>query len=238
MSDLIEIAVVDDEKLFVQVVEKRINNYLMHMNIEFNISLFTDGTQFIEACNNTYFDLIFLDIDMPEVTGLDIAHKLRMRQLESEMVFITNKDELVYDTIRYAPFRFIRKSRFEVEFEESLHTFLEKRKNSQASYLFSTDDGKKPVNVITILYIEVQSHKMKVHFKDYVLAANGNLSDVEKSIINYGFIRIHKSYLVNFRYINLINQKSVILDDGSILPLSRGKLEMAKKELMRLSRGV
>lgn len=115
-------------------------------------------------------------------------------------------------------------------------SYFIKRNHQKAIYFFSTEQGKKPINIVDIVYIDVKSHKLTVHQQDGIFSANGNLCDIEKEISQYGFIKIHKSYLVNFRYINLIHQKEVILDDGNILPLSRGKLETAKMELMRFSR--
>ncbi len=238
MENMIRIAVVDDEEVFVQTIANRIRVILNNANVNFELQSFTNGTALLEKCNCSHFNLVFLDIDMPEVTGIDIAQKIRMKQSDTEMVFVTNKDDLVYDAIRYTPFRFIRKSRFEMEIEEALENYLAKRQNQKISYLFSTEQGKRPINVIGVLYIEVQSHKLTIHQQEGVFIANGNLSDVEKEITKYGFIRIHKSFLVNFRCINLINQREVILDDGTALPLSRGKLEIAKMELMRFLRGI
>ena len=65
---------------------------------------------------------------------------------------------------------------------------------------------------------------------------NGNLKDIEELFYTYGFIKIHQSFLVNFRFINYIKRNEVILDDGKMLPLSRSRYEQTKFEYMRLSR--
>lgn len=236
MNDLIRIAVVDDEEVFVSLISNKIRLFLQNKGTAFELQTFTSGSSLLEDSGASQYDLVFLDIEMPDVTGLDIARTLRRKQTSTEMIFVTNKDDLVYDTIRYTPFRFIRKQRFELEFDEALENYLVQRRNRKATCFFSTEHGKKPVNVISLVYIEVQSHKLTVHLQDGSFTANGNLGDVEKSIAQYGFIRIHNSFLVNFRYINLINQKTVTLDDGTALPMSRGRLETVKMDLMRFSR--
>lgn len=236
MEHPIRIAVVDDEDAFAQRLKARITAFLTQQQIPAEVTVFTSGRAMLESCADTQYDLIFLDIDMPEITGLDIARKLRIQEADTEMIFITNYDDLVYDTIRYTPFRFIRKSRLAIEFEEALQAFLAKMHSRTTMYLFQTEQGKRPVHAASIVYIEVQSHRLTVHLPEEAFLAGGNLSDVEKDISRHGFIRIHKSYLVNFRYISLINQKNVILDDGTALPLSRGKLASVKTELMRFSR--
>ena len=66
--------------------------------------------------------------------------------------------------------------------------------------------------------------------------ANGNLKDVEDQLCAYGFIKTHQSFLVNFRYINFIKHSEIILDNGTSIPLSRGRYEQVKKEYMLLTR--
>lgn len=86
------------------------------------------------------------------------------------------------------------------------------------------------------MYVEVNSHKLNIHEKDNLTIANGNLKDVEEQMHTYGFIKTHQSYLVNFRYINFINHREVLLDNGESIPLSRGRYEQVKKEYMVLTR--
>lgn len=238
MEAMIRIAVVDDEDVFEKMVSERIRDYLQDKPFGLEIRTFRDGAAFLAKCRTETFDLVFLDIDMPQLTGIEIAQRLRMKQADTELVFVSNKEELVYETFQYTPFRFIRKSRFELEIGEALECYLIKRRNQSMMYGFSTEQGSKLVNAIAVRYIEVRSHKLTVHLQETAFTANGNLSDVEKEIGQCGFIRIHKSFLVNFRSIDLINHREVLLDDGRSLPLSRGRQEAVKLALMRFSRGL
>lgn len=208
------------------------------INTEFIIDKFTSGTKLIKKHDKYPFDIVFLDIDMPGVTGIDIAKKIRMKKSNVEIVFITNKDEMVYEAIKYTPFRFIRKTKFDVEIKEALLKFVSKINDQKIVYVFLTENGKKAIQVVDIIYIDVKSHKLFVHMKDEIFVANGTLKDVEQKISEYGFIRIHQSYLVNYRYINLIKQKEIVLDNDEVLPISRGRYETTKVELMRFSREI
>lgn len=236
MEHPISIAVVDDEEAFAQSLKARITAFLTQQQIPAEVAVFTSGHAMLDSCIAVQYDLVFLDIDMPDVTGLDIARKLRMKDTPAELIFITNYDNLVYDTIRYAPFRFIRKSRLAAEFEEALQAFLAGRRSRMTTFFFLTEQGRRPVNAADVVYVEVQSHKLTVHLPDEVFLAGGNLSDVEAVLAEHGFLRIHKSYLVNFRYISRISYKEIVLDDGTALPLSRGKLESVKRDMMRWTR--
>lgn len=233
---MIIVAIVDDEKIILQEIYKKISKILAHKECEFKILSFSNGKSLLEFCNINKVDLIFLDIDMPDVNGIDVARKLRNHNNSAEIIFVTNKDEMVYEAIKYAPFRFIRKIKFDNEIEEAINYYFYKSSMLNKKIVFSTENGKKIKSVSEIVYVEVQSHKLTVHTKNTLFEANGNLNSIENIISNDGFIRIHKSYLVNFRYMDLIRQKFIILDDGTELPLSRGKADEVKRKLMKFSR--
>lgn len=233
---MIRIAIVDDEKIILNSIHKKIEKILYDLNTESEIQDFTSGKTALKEITKMNFDIVFLDIDMPDVSGMEIAKKIRIQDEKLEIVFITNKDELVYDTIKFSPFRFIRKSRLDEEIQETLHEFIAKLNNRKAVYVFSTSNGEKTVQPVRIRYIEVSSHKLSIHLPNESFVTNGNLKDIEELFYTYGFIKIHHSFLVNFRFVNYIKRNEVILDNGMTLPLSRSRCEKTKFEYMRLSR--
>lgn len=140
---MIRIAIVDDEQIILNSIHKKIQDILNELNIEFEIQDFTSGKTALKEITEKVFDIIFLDIDMPDVSGMTIAKKIRIQEENLEIVFITNKDELVYDAIKVVPFRFIRKSRFDEEIQEALHEFIAKSNSRKSFYTFLTSNGEK-----------------------------------------------------------------------------------------------
>ena len=140
---MIRIAVVDDEQIILNSIHKKIEKILYDLNAEFEIQDFTSGKTALKEITEKGFDVIFLDIDMPDVSGMTIAKKIRMQEENIEIVFITNKDELVYDAIKVVPFRFIRKSRFDEEIQEALHEFIAKLNNKKYSIYSQHQMGKR-----------------------------------------------------------------------------------------------
>lgn len=235
---MIRIAIVDDEPLIIDMISEKVSDILNTHKIELEIITFTEGKSLIKSFEQHGFNLIILDIDMPDITGIDVAKKIRSYSESTTIIFVTNKDEMVYEAIKFVPFRFIRKTNYEAEIYEAIESFLEKYTRKKEVLMFSTENGKKTLPVSNIIFIEVDSHKLTVHTKSGLLKANGTLKDIELQGRDYGFIRIHQSYLVNFRFINVINHKGVKLDSGEILPLGRGKYDNVKMELMRFSREI
>lgn len=235
---MIYIAIVDDSIDYIRIIHTKVVDIMSEMNYEhYEIYTFTDGMQLIES--PIKFDLLLLDIDMPTIDGFNLAEKIsnNIAALDNAtIIYISTYDNLVYESFKYSPLRFIRKNRINEELCEAIQAFFEKRQYSGYSLMFSTDLGKKSIKVNDIMYVEVNSHKLNIHEKDNLTIANGNLKDVEEQMHTYGFIKTHQSYLVNFRYINFINHREVLLDNGESIPLSRGRYEQVKKEYMVLTR--
>lgn len=235
---MIRIAIVDDEEIILNCMRRKIINLFERMNIENEIYSFVNGDILIKECNEKHFDIIFLDIDMPDVSGIDIARKLRIKGSKVDIIFVTNKEDMVYESIKFSPFRFIRKSKFDSEIEEAIDEFINKISQKTVLKTFSTDNGKKTIDIEKIVSVEVQSHKLIIVMenKNENFIANGNLKDIEPELIQNGFIKIHQSYIVNYRYINLIKPKEIVMDNGDILPLSRSRYKSTQIEFMKLSR--
>lgn len=119
-------------------IHKRIDEILDRCGIEHEIYDYAEAAPLLGDSEKMSFDLIFLDIDMPNISGMEAAEILRDGDDEFDIIFITNKDEFVYDAIKFAPFRFIRKPKFDLEIEETLNDFLVKRKKNNERYMFLT----------------------------------------------------------------------------------------------------
>lgn len=235
---MLNIAIVDDNLEYLKIIHEHIDNIMDEIKCDqYILKTFTDGIQLIES--GIKYDLLLLDIDMPTINGFELAEKINNNtsiQDATTIIFISTYDNLVYESFKYSPLRFIRKNKIDEELGEAIQAFLCKREHNGYPLMFSTDLGKRSISVNDIIYIEVQSHKLYVHEKEKLTIANGNLKDVEEQLCAYGFIKTHQSFLVNFRYINFINHSEIILDNGTSIPLSRGRYEQVKKEYMVLTR--
>lgn len=236
---MLKIAVVDDDNNYILIIKNELSNILSRLSYDkYEIQTFTDGETLLES--NGRFDLFLLDIDMPTINGFDLADKFSRNNVSggdgSSIIYISNYEDLVFESFKYSPLRFVRKKKLKDDLEEAIMAFLKKRKNNCHKLLFSTVLGKRSISVNDIMYIEVTSHKLNIHIGEQKIIANGNLKDIEESLREYGFIKTHQSYMVNFRYINFIRHTEVILDDGSKIPLSRGRYEQVKKDYIILTR--
>ena len=180
-----------------------------------------------------FYDLILLDIEMPGIDGISLARELKQRDSYMDILFLSNREELVFQSLTVSPLRFIRKNCFAAEIYEAVDAILKIHRERQ---VLSLEIGGKlfslPVN--SVFYIESLGRMQIVHTEKENYEVYRKIGDFEQFLSQYGFLRTHKSYLVNYQYIYSIEQKSVFLDDGTEIPLSKHRISEIKQEYRRL----
>lgn len=209
---MIKIAVVDDDELMLKQINELLNKCFSET---LSIQLFNDGNSFLEKIDDNQYDLVFLDIDMPNINGFNVAKRLN-EVCTSNIIFVSNLEHLVFEAFDYKPLRFVRKSCLESDIQSVVKSYTYETKTNNVYYV-RTNDGEFAIPINDILFFEsfkhdiyVQTTKDKLKIKREHSDEN-TISSLYEKFENIGFIRIHKSYIVNYRYIYMINRKKVIL---------------------------
>lgn len=225
------IAICDDDAEFANELKFLAEKGLAALDIHPEFSVYNCGGSVISDIPQC--DAIFLDIDMPDVNGFEIAQKINETG-DTFIIFVTSYDELVYSSIKFRPFRFIRKSRLDNELPEVLNALASAVVKRAAGRRFKLHTRTTDVflNSDEIKYMETFGHWIRVYVSDAeCIECYGSLSDMEKQLSELDFVRIHKSYLVNCRYVYSIERGRVILTDKTELPLSRYKSDQVKSKV-------
>lgn len=231
-----KIAICDDNNSDLMYIYKNIENTFINRNVSCDFTLYTDVNKFLNDNFASPFDVVFLDIDMPEMNGLEVATRINKLGINTEIVFVTNHDELVYKAYKFKALGFIRKKYLSVEANEILNSIIESV-NSRCKYIIIHDSGiDYKFNINDIIYMQSDDHYVDIFSKDKKNTIRNNLNNIEKQFSQYGFIRIHSRYLVNYRYIFSVEKNAVILIDRQQLPLSRSKSTSVKQSLQFFSR--
>lgn len=230
---MIRAAICDDERDMLDRLCERILTEARPRNIEISIEGFISGEELLKAHKENAFDAVFLDIDMPRINGFDIAEKLNHSNKDGStlIVFVTSHDELVYSSLKFRPFRFIRKSYLKSELPEVLSAVNSEisKRNAGRKIPFRTKSGEVFIDAAAIEYIEIYGHTLRVCVSGGEFTeCYGSLSALEEQLSQFDFVRAHKSYLVNLKYIFSIEKTQIILDDKTAVPLSRYKAAEVK----------
>lgn len=232
---MVKFAVCDDDQKVLGSISDKLRAYYP---AECEIKTYTDGTGLLSACRRGYFDALFLDTGMQGLNGMDIAEKIREFNSRVKIIFVSDKNELAYKGYLYNAFRFVRKSNLEQDLCEAARSLYQLFSAKSGYLVLRTSKGEAVRAVENIKYLEVKTHYINAVCNDGVIRIHGTLREYEERMGDNGFIRIHKSYLVNFRYIRSVENNTVLLSCGKELPLSRYRANDTKMKMMFFSRNL
>lgn len=227
----------DDDAKILEDICKKVRECAPQNEIEG----FTSGTKLLEMLEKEPCDLLLLDIDMPDISGMDIAKRLNIvKNAETNkkmlLVFVTSHDELVYESFQYHPFGFIRKHYFDDEIKKVLKDCeMEFHKNAK-NFCFRSEGMDTRILLSEIKYFEADSNYLKIYADGGEYRFRSTMAAVENSLGQQGFIRIHKGFLVNQAAVKSINSEVANLIDGTVLPMGKTYVDDAKDKLMRYMR--
>lgn len=228
-----KIALCDDERIFTDIFREKIEMTAEKCGIECTVSAFLNGAEMISMLNR--FDAVFLDVDMPGLSGEETAEYIIGSEKTLPIIFVTNHDDFVFSSFRYRPFGFLRKRYIDSELEDIIKRLDKYLTEIERCYTFNSHNKLISVRLNDINYIEVYGHETLVHTVNAVIPTSKALSAIEKELSEYGFIRTHKSYIVNTRYIFSVERNSIILSNGENLPVSRTKLADIKQMMIKFT---
>lgn len=218
----------DDEEIFLKKLSEKIKSYLVDRGVDVELEICNSGKELLTFSKKIKIDVIFLDIDMPEINGFQIAKNIRKLYPNCIIVFCSNHNELVYESFEYEPFWFLCKSDYERKLTPVLDKVLEKIKKYNQEFIVKFKDKITKVKYYKIFYVEVDKHRIQLHLEKEILEYRGNLADIEKQFIERGFVKINSGCIVNLEYIFRIQSNELILKNGEMLVISRSNKKNVK----------
>lgn len=233
-----QIAYCDDMPAVGEMFAKRLVAAFQQKGIGISLTVFTSSVRLRQKIQaGCLYDALFLDVDMPEIDGIALCQWLHANGIVIPTVFLSDKDEMVYRALQVQPLRFLRKSRFEHEIVETVSAVVECiAKRDAQTVVFSDHKLTYRLPVRDILYIEILNQTLAITMPNRVLNLKYKIRDAETLLAPYGFLRIHKSYLVNYRAVFQIKKDSVLLTDQTELPLSRHRYQEVTAQFMQYHR--
>ncbi len=217
-----KIAVCDDDSFFLKNFSKLIAT--VYNGDSRAIDCYTNPRELISS--ETKYDLIFLDIEMPEINGIELA--CNYRRNEAIIVFVTNMESLVFDAYNTTEtFGFIRKSHLKEDFSLIIKR-INKKVSSTASIAVKNGNRIIKIRCSEIIYIEKSVNNVIIHTRNGVFSERNTITELEETLSQYGFERCHIGYLVNPDYIHYIDSTQVVLNNYERIPLSRRNVKRLK----------
>jgi len=237
MEKKLVLAICDDDVSVLEIVSGAIVNSFRRRGYSAHMETFKRATALEARMETQEFDLVFLDIDMPGMDGITFARKLRTRNSRTDVIFISSREDKVFEALRTQPSGFIRKSRFIEDVSEIVGLWLDNRsEEARVELALESAEGTVRLPLDTVLYIEgdgkVQKVVSSLHKEPIVVSRT--MQEFEDKLSESGFLRIHKSLLVNYRYIRRMDDTDAVLTNGEKLPMSRRRVQEMRTRYMEL----
>lgn len=228
------IAICDDEKVSLIEVKKFLEKSLLTYGIEFEINIFQSAKQLRAQTEIQAFDIYFLDVDMPEVNGIDLAQEIHDRNKRALIVFVSAQERYVFQSFRAHPFSFVRKACFEKDMQQVIKDYVATlREQDEEKYCRIVDDAgyEHRFLIDEICYFEAKEKYVSVVLTEGEKLLRCSMKKLEKELETYEMVRCHKSYIVNLKKIYAVKYDHLIMLDGIQLPIRRGTVSELKKRL-------
>lgn len=219
------IAVCDDEMMVNSMVERVIINYQKVCPYRLDVDVFCSGEELCKEMeeNRVFFDLIFLDVALVNINGIDVGHMIRDKYKNdiTKIVFISGKDDYYRDMIDVRPTAFIHKPLKENEIIEKMLLSIRLSEMQAPMFEYIKERCLYKQDIRTILYFEANSRKSNMVTTEEIVSFYGKLSEVYEKLKKYNFFFCHRSYLVNNTQIKEIRRTEIKMSNGDTIPISR-----------------
>lgn len=217
------------------MIAESIKDILTQKDFIGEIDTFSSEKELLRALDRKKYALLFLDIDMVDSDGIALAKKLRNENNDADIIFVSNREDRVFDSFSVHPFGFVRKSVFLKDISAVLEGWLSRRDNfSRTISLRMPWQGVVSLPVKDIVYIEGSQKDQIVHMhKHDTVVVRSTMDSLEEKLKSFGFIRCHKGFLVNCGFISLIRYDLIIeMRTGEQIPVGRARLKRVKDEFL------
>ena len=204
--------------------------------IPFQIDIYQSGKEFIaDNIKMMEYQIVFLDINMEEIDGLEAARELRKLCRDTYVIFVTAFINYTLEGYKVDAIRYLLKSdgNFGQSVCESLDAVFEKMQYKPHIREFSFQQGARRVALEKIVYIESSLHKLTFYVAEEGIVPYTMYETLNHiaAIFSGDFVRIHQSYLVNLRFVRRIEGNNLLLQDNLALPVARSKLKEVRQKV-------
>lgn len=245
---MINIAICDDDMSMASVMESMLADLDKEKHIQINCDVYYAGNELLSAIyGGKYYDLLYLDIELEGMDGIDVASKIREQSLAILIVYVSSHERYLKKLFDTEPFRFLSKPLAAEEFKAVFWAAYQRicRKPEYFSYVSNKVINKILINSITyfesskrVVYVyEMGKNQKEGSLNKPEEKFYGKMNDVEEQLKNTHarFLRIHQSYLVNFDYIKRMTFATVQMLDGTVLQISKERQKLIRHQFCELA---
>ena len=234
----VRVAIAEDSPACARQLQDCLHRYEELHGACFAVSVYQSGAELLEHYRGDW-DLVFLDIDMPGMNGMDTARELRSMDQAVMLIFVTNLAQYAIQGYSVGAFDYILKPLHYYEMDMKLQLALRQFGGRQEkSILIKLDGDLHRIPVAQIDYIEINSHRIYYYTRQgrFESSSGQTLRQLESMLAPYGFVRCNKGTLINIRHVKCLNGDTLTLTEATLV-VSRSHRKAVMEMLLQLAKG-
>ena len=217
---MIRIAICDDEQSMSLHIKAMVSDFFRKKNKEAAIRIFSSGEELLKY--DGQMDILFLDIQMKNLDGMETARKLRADRFRGVLIFITVLKEMVFESFAVQPYDYLVKPVEEKRFERTMERLYDSMQNaSEASLLVQKGHEGRIILKDEIVFCEIIDRKIYLNLDSSEVIDYYERIEHLETKLGAHFFRCHRSYLINLKHLKGYKNGTAYMDNGSKIPVSR-----------------
>ena len=228
---LYHFAICDDEAAQRDYLTRFVHKWAADNNYTVNVTCFPSAEAFIfQYSDEKSYNILLLDIEMNEISGVELARKVRRGNKEIQIIFVTGYMEYIADGYDVEALHYLLKPVVQEKLFAVLDRAVDKLKRNERALILDLGYESARVPLYEIRYAEVQRNYVTVHADtDYTIKTT--LNEIEQQLDDK-FFRTGRSYIINLKYIRRVTKTEIYLSDGSVIPLPRGQYDAIHRAMI------
>jgi len=222
---MINIYICDDNEITIEKGKSLFKKYSTNTQVDLQVRSFKRAEDMLFYMEDAYEipHIIYLDIFMDELNGMETAKKLRNKNYEGEIIFLTTSPDYVFDAFDVRSFHYLVKQNIdEQRFYEILDEVIHKVYETDEDFFECTMGAElRRIPLADILYFEIFRRVVSVYYKNEKFEFYNTMEALEDQLKDKGFVRIHRSYLVNMKHIRMFKTNSLVVSNDKQIPIGK-----------------
>lgn len=223
---MFKLAICDDSKRDAEYLQYLCNQY--ENELELSISSFLSGAELLSEHSKAAFDIVLLDVDMPNNNGLEVGSAIHNATPQTIIIFVTSHPQYAIEAYDCEAFHYLLKPCDNEKLHQVIKRAISKLKVTKKYHLIKCQGKNIKLKISDIYYIECCRKHIIYHTKNDEYHTIGTLSETYALLKEYGFFQVHQGFLVNFEKIKCYAKSSIVLDNDCTVMMSVRK----KKETL------
>lgn len=225
----LQIAICDDLEEERVILSRMLRNYARRQGLSLQVHFFVSGEELLQSVRRANAcQVLFLDIYMPGISGVETARRLRAAGYGASIVFATTSTDHGVDSFEVRASDYLVKPFRQEEVDRALDWCLEHMPEPLRSLSVYAEREPQEFPLASVLYIEVLGHQSHIHTLRQTVVVRKSLDDLERAVDSPDFFRCHRSFLVNLGHVERIESSDFLMSDGARIPISSANLPRAR----------